>query len=705
MDDVTHLQSGGVSLVLVHSDSALPAVAYWGRAFEADDATLADVVAASRSPRATSEPDAPRMTGIVPEAHQGWFGPTGVVTSRAGRTQFAAYTASAVTRSARSLTAVGRDAAADVAVELRVELTATGVVRARATLRNTGADELAVHGADLVWPIPARATELLDFTGRHAQERRPQRLPLVDGTHLREQRRGRTGPDAATLLFAGVPGFDEGAGEVWGVHLGWSGNQRVWAHRTNGGRGWLGAGELLEPEEISLAAGEAYETPWTYLAYGDGLDDASARIHEMLRARTTHPAVGRPVTLNTWEAVYFDHALTPLLELADLAADIGVERFVLDDGWFSGRRHDRAGLGDWFVDRDVWPDGLTPLVERVRERGMQFGLWFEPEMVNPDSDLARTHPEWILGPATRNPPLARNQLVLNIGDPDAFAYIAERIVDVVTTYRVDFIKWDHNRDLVEPVDRASGRGGVHRQTWAAYRLMAHVREACPWVEIESCSAGGGRIDLGVVEYVDRFWTSDSNDPIERQRIQRGTSMLMPPELLGAHVGAAAAHTSGRVAPLALRAITALVGSFGLEWDVREADSAERAELVGWIAEVKRLRPLVERGRLHRLATLEPVVAQQIVAADRGHAIVTLAALDSLTHIPGAPVRLRGLDPAARYEVVRVLPDGADDPSGRRAQPEWWLERTTWSGAVLMEIGLPMPAFRPFEAGLIELAQA
>jgi alpha-galactosidase len=171
------------------------------------------------------------------------------------------------------------------------------------------------------------------------------------------------------LLFAGAPGFAEDAGEVWGIHLGWSGNQRMWAHRTNGGAGRLGAGELLEPQEIVLQPGDTYETPWTYLAYGSGLDDASARIHAMLRARPTHPPVGRPVTLNTWEAVYFDHSLPPLLELADLAADLGVERFVLDDGWFTGRRHDRAGLGDWFVDAQVWPDGLDPLVAKVRERG------------------------------------------------------------------------------------------------------------------------------------------------------------------------------------------------------------------------------------------------------------------------------------------------------------------------------------------------
>ncbi|MGH3703400.1 MAG: alpha-galactosidase [Agromyces sp.] len=709
-ESVFHLRAGGVSVVIEASGTALPVICHWGRDLGRLDAdALARVAEQARGTRVTSEPDAPVAIGLLPEPKQAWMGPPGLTGDRDGRAGFPDFDAvvsecehvgSATV--AQRLVSTATDAANELAVRLEIELLRSGLLRVRAAVRNDGARRYRLHGLDLALPVPGRAVELLDFSGRHNGERRPQRSRIVDGTHLREQRRGRPGPDATTLLVAGTPDFDFDRGEVWAVHLGWSGDQRLWAHRTNGGRTAVGGGELLLPGELELEPGDEYEMPWLFAAYGEGLDDASARIHEALRARPTHPAVGRPVTLNTWEAVYFDHTLEPLQELADLAAAVGVERFVLDDGWFLGRRHDRAALGDWVVDPVVWPNGLAPLVEHVRELGMQFGIWFEPEMVNPDSELARTHPEWILAPQHRDAPLARHQLVLNVGNPDARAYLRDRIIEIVTAHRIDYIKWDHNRDLVEPVDRATGRAGVHRQTMAVYALIDEIRAACPWLEIESCSAGGGRIDLGIVDRTDRFWTSDSNDPLERQRIQRWTSLLMPPELLGAHVGAATAHVTGRSSSIDFRAITAMVGSFGVEWDIREATAAERASLTGWIAEFVRLRPLIERGRLHRLESEASILAQTVVSADRTHAIATIATIDSPTHLPGPALRLAGLDPDAVYRVARVRPEASDDPTTARRQPDWWTEAGLWPGAVLTEVGLPMPILRPQEAGLIEL---
>ncbi|RZU66640.1 alpha-galactosidase [Microterricola gilva] len=706
----THLTAAGVSVVVTAEPGALPVIAYWGAALgPVDDAALERIATDSRPVRAVSEPDVPLSIGVLPEAKQGWMGFPGIAGHRAGRGSFAdvqhvvsEHTPAETPDAAERVTARGVDVSGRLSVALEIELLPSGVLRTRAAVRNDGEDDYSLAGLDLALPIPGRATELLDFSGRHNGERRPQRSTLVDGTHLRENRRGRTGPDAATLLVAGTPGFDFGRGEVWAIHNAWSGNQRVWAERTNGGRGFLGAGELLHAGEITLRPGQEYSSPWIYASHGDGLDAASARIHSTLRARPSHPPIGRPVTLNTWEAVYFDHSLPPLLELADLAERVGVERFVLDDGWFLGRRHDRAGLGDWLVDESVWPDGLAPLVDHVRGLGMQFGIWFEPEMVNPDSELARAHPDWILSPVHRDAPLARQQLVLNTAHPDAYASLRDRIVGLVTEHRIDYIKWDHNRDLLEPVDRSTGVAGVHAQTLASYRLIDEIRAACPWLEIESCSAGGGRIDLGIVERVDRFWTSDSNDPLERQRIQRWTSLLMPPELLGSHVGAARAHVTGRHSSLTFRAVTALVGSFGVEWDLREASAAELAELTAWIGQVKRLAPLIERGTLHRLETEHAHVAQSIVSDDAGHAIVTLAAIDSPPHIPGPALRLAGLDPERLYRVARVRVEGADDPTSTRAQPAWWNEEIGCPGSVLMWIGLPMPALRPQEAALIEV---
>ena len=406
-----HLSSAGVSVVLATDPQALPAIAYWGAALgELDAATGQRILADMHPVRATSEPDAPLPVGILPEAKQGWMGFPGIAGHRAGQGSFAdvrqvsyQHTPAATPQDAHKVTARGLDVTGQLSVAIDIELLPSGLLRTRASVTNDGGTEYRLEGLDLALPIPGRATELLDLTGRHNGERRPQRRSLVDGTHLRENRRGRTGPDAATLLFAGTPGFDFARGEVWAIHNAWSGNQRVWAERTNGGRCFLGAGELLHSGEIALAPGGGYTSPWLYASYGEGLDEVSGRIHTMLRARPEHPPVGRPVTLNTWEAVYFDHSLPPLVELAELAARVGVERFVLDDGWFLGRRHDRAGLGDWFIDPYVWENGLTPLVEHVRSLGMQFGIWFEPEMVNPDSELARNHPDWIRARSTATP--------------------------------------------------------------------------------------------------------------------------------------------------------------------------------------------------------------------------------------------------------------------------------------------------------------
>jgi alpha-galactosidase len=386
-------------------------------------------------------------------------------------------------------------------------------------------------------PIPAHATELLDLSGRWCRERHPQRHPLPLGSWVRESRRGRTGHDATLGLLAGTPGFGSRHGEVWAVHVAWSGNHLSYAERWPSGEGVLGGGELLLPGEVELAPGEEYATPWVYAAWSPrGLDGVAAAFHGHLRARPGHPGPDRPrpVVLNTWEAVYFDHDLDRLKALADTAAELGVERFVLDDGWFRHRRDDTAGLGDWYVDETVWPQGLAPLVGHVRALGMQFGLWVEPEMVNPDSDLFRAHPDWVLQTGGRLPPAARNQQVLDLANPDAFEHVRSRLDALLSEYDIAYLKWDHNRDLVDAGHQ--GRAGVHAQTLAVYRLLDELRAAHPGVEIESCSSGGARVDLGILERTDRVWASDCNDALERQAIQRWTGLLLPPELIGTHVG-------------------------------------------------------------------------------------------------------------------------------------------------------------------------
>jgi alpha-galactosidase len=396
------------------------------------------------------------------------------------------------------------------------------------------------------------------------------------------------------------------------------------------------------------------------------------------------------VVLNTWEAVYFDHRLDRLTELADIAAELGVERFVLDDGWFRGRRDDTAGLGDWFVDEGVWPGGLGPLVEHVRRRGMEFGLWVEPEMVNPDSDLARAHPDWVLP----GPPW-RHQQGLDLTRPEAWAYVLERLDALVGEYAIDFLKWDHNRDLV---------GGAHFQALAAYRLLDELRALHPRLEIESCSSGGARADLAILARTDRIWASDTNDALERQAIQRWTGLLLPPELVGAHVGPPRAHTTGRTHALSFRAATGLFGHFGIEWDVSAASDAEREGLAGAIAFYKRVRALLHSGEVVRADLADPALALHgVVAQDRGEAVFAYVQLDtSASERPGA-VRLPGLDPERSYRVETVPLAGG--PSIQDVVPPPWLEDLVVSGRALAGGGLQMPSLAPEQALVLHLTAA
>ncbi len=322
------------------------------------------------------------------------------------------------------------------------------------------------------------------------------------------------------------------------------------------------------------------------------------------------------MVLNTWEAVYFDHDPAALAELAELAAAIGIERFVVDDGWFTGRRDDTSSLGDWEVDRDVWPDGLGPLARRVHELGMEFGLWFEPEMVNLDSELAREHPEWLFD-AGHGPGLpSRYQHVLDLGHPEAFEHVLEQVSRLVADLGIDAIKWDHNRYLLDAGHTPDGRPGVRAQTLAVYRMMAELRRRHPELEIESCASGGGRIDLGVLEYCARVWPSDCNDPHERLEVQRWTGLLVPPEMQGTHIGAEVSHTTHRSHPLDYRAEKAIWGNLGVEMNLLEADDAERSVLARWIEFHKEHRALLHSGVVVHADLADDALRLEGVVADR-----------------------------------------------------------------------------------------
>ncbi len=642
----------GTALILFPRAGALPAV--WAGPVPAagidpdDAAALLAVV---------------RPCTLLPEHGEGWFGRPGLAGHRlgsapgdpvaAGRDWSPLFQPVRSEHDGTRARVEAEDTAAGLRLVTEVEAVPGGAIRARQALTNTGSLPYVVDSLEVVFPLPARVGEVLDFTGRPMAERIPQRHRIGDGLWLREGRRGHTGHDSATVLIAGVPGFTFSSGEAYGLHVAWSGNtvHRVepvpsglgtadGGARMQPGVTTIGGGELLLPGEIALASGESYATPWVYLtATRAGLDGLSAQFHGYLRALPAHPRSPRPVNLNVWEAVYFRHDFATLAALADIASDIGVERYVLDDGWFTGRRSDRAGLGDWQVDEHVWPGGLHRLARYVRARGMQFGLWIEPEMVNPDSGLYRAHPDWILAAGQRRPPLQRHQLVLDLTRPEVSGYLLERISALISEFE---------------------------------------------------------IDLAMLERVQRVWTSDMTDALARQSIQRWTGQLVPPEYLGAHISAPFSHQTGRYMPLSLRCATALFGHFGIEWDLTEASDEDLAELAAWIRLYKQHRALIHAGRMVRVDTPDDTAWMHgVVAADASAALMSYVQLDEPRNDQPVALRVPGLDPRRRYRVTEATP-GARLPR-RAGLADSSVRGVEAAGAALAEIGLAIPPQRTLTA--------
>jgi len=711
--NIVHLTGGEVSCV-IDALGAVPRILHWGGRLGVDD--VATLAATAEPSVAYSSFDAARRFSLFPVSGEGWSGSPAIEWHRAGTHADPQLVVSQVSTSQAAADGTFSaveialwDAGADALVTVSLTLDAFGVLRARQTVSST-----AQHGSPLdlaalrfVMPLPTTAVEITDLTGRWTRERSPQRIPVSDGAHRRSTRRGRPGHDAPLVTMVGTQNFQFRTGQVWAAHSAWSGDSDVSVERIPEGAGVHGAvvaiGELLAPGDIRLAAGETYEAPDVVLAWSDaGIDGISAALHGYARALDAHPASPRLLTLNTWEAVYFDHDPDALIRLAEVAAKVGVERFVLDDGWFEGRSNDRSGLGDWFVDTDKWPNGVQELSDAVHGQGMEFGLWFEPEMVNPESGLARLHPDWLLGNRA-NAARWRHQLVLDLTNPEVGRYLLERIDDAVRSIGVDYIKWDHNRELHGAVSHDGGAPAVHRQTRAFYALLDAVRELHPSLEIESCAAGGARVDLGILSRVQRVWASDTNDPVERQTIQRWTSVLVPPEVMGSHIGPERAHTTGRSSSLQFRMATALFGHAGIEWDLTTCSDAELASISNWASVYKELRPLLHAGRTVR-ADLddEGSILHGVVSMLGDQGLFAWVRVSTSRGGSSSRVRIPGLIPSVRYAVV-VREDFGPASRHQVADPAWMAspESFTASGSFLAEVGLPLPILNPGAAMLFE----
>ena len=566
-------------------------------------------------------------------------------------------------------------------------------------IRNQGDHTVTIDKcAAATLPLDQDVSKVVGFTGRWANEFQTEEIPLFSGAYVRENRTGRTSHHSFPGLIAKTEQTTESAGHCWGFHLGWSGNHEIRVERAPDGQNTVQMGELFLPGEVRLSPGEVYATPAVFAAYSEhGLSVLSQRFQSFTRKRILKSSTRekpRPVHYNTWEAVYFDHDVETLKTLADKAAAVGIERFVLDDGWFGSRRSDQSGLGDWYVSTEVYPERLAPLIDHVIGLGMEFGLWFEPEMVNPDSDLFRKHPDWVLHCEGVDQVPFRNQLALDLTRHEVSAYLFSRIDALLSEYQISYIKWDMNRDLHHP--GSQGRAVAGAQTHAVYALMQKVRDAHPHVEIESCSSGGGRADYGVLARTDRIWTSDSNDALDRQLIQRGASHFFPVEVLGSHVGPRTCHITGRKLSMELRVATALFGHMGVELNLLKAPDYELETLADGIALYKALRQRLHSGSFFRLDTPAHTNAVSVVAEDQSSALLSWCQLTGHRETEPGRIRFVGLDPAACYRLRIIWPAPAKTPTTPSIIDVADLNGagTVYSGEALMTIGLQAPVLLP-----------
>ena len=684
------LEDQSQSLILAAHGDDLAEIVYWGpRLPEGSDLKM--IAGASRMDVTGGMLDAVPPLSICPEARRTFPGQPGLSLADAtGKALLPRFTFDRVEESNQALSLHYRDAEHGLRYQAQFELTRkTGMIRAQASLISERPISVNWLSAP-VFPAPQNGQDMIDFHGRWIGEFQTSRTPWSAGARLRDNPTGRTGHEYFPGLILPCTGATNTQGSAYAFHYGWSGGHKMLAEELPDGRRQIQWGHATGSRRNP---GTRFETAPLYAVFSDqGINGCAVTFQRHLRdeiLRPPAPARPRPVHYNCWEAVYFDHDHATLCDIASQAAALGAERFVLDDGWFGKRDDDTSSLGDWTIDARKYPDGLMPLIEHVHAAGMTFGIWFEPEMINPDSDLFRAHPDWVLG--DRDQVLGRQQMVLNIALPEVQAYLYERISAVLAHHPIDYVKWDHNRVLPEP-DSA--------QAEAVYTLFDRLRADFPQVEFESCSSGGGRIDFGILSRTHRVWLSDSNDPIERLRIQHEAALFLPMVVTGSHVGPRTCHTSGRVTDIRLRAWVAAQRHMGFEMDPREL-TEEEADILRQVTRWwKDNRHWTERADILRLDSDDPAVIAELQRAEDGSRFVAFSGLrEPSAQILPRPMRLAGLEPDAHYEI-RLL-NREDAPGLSRGSPLLKTGTATLSGQYLMHQGITLPWTFPQSIWVIE----
>ena len=554
------------------------------------------------------------------------------------------------------------DACARLAVRLTYVVFASADVIARSVeIVNNGAQPVTLEKASsAVLDLPPGDWELLHFHGRHCMERQPERVPLFHGTLSLSSTRGMSSHQHNPFVILCDRCACEESGDCCGIMLLYSGNHKTEVERDQFDSVRVVTGIHDEGFAWQLGAGESFQTPEVILSFADGLTALSHRFHDFIRSsilRGAYQNRRRPVLINNWEATYFDITEEKVLAIAAKARSLGIELFVLDDGWFQNRSDDNAGLGDWEVDRKKLPHGLDGLIAQINGMGMQFGLWLEPEMVSEGSALLSAHPDWALRCPGRAPSMSRCQLVLDLSRAEVQEYLYDKIAGLITNYPISYIKWDFNRSVSDVYSHALPRerqGEVmHRYYLGLYRLMERLTARFPQVLFEGCAGGGGRFDAGMLCYFPQIWCSDNTDPVARLMIQYGTSFGYPSCTVGAHVSASPNHQTGRHTPQATRGVVAMAGVPGYELDLTRLTEAECREIAEQVRRCRETEALVREGVHYRLSGMREMAryaAWEYVSRDGTRAVLNLVVTDPAAN--GMPVHIKpkGLIPDARYRV-------------------------------------------------------
>jgi len=506
--------------------------------------------------------------------------------------------------------------------------------------------------------LPNGTNELTYVSGAWAREFTTQRERLPHGTQIIESRSLQTGHVTNPIFLINRPGQAwEESGTVYFGQLAYSGSWQIAFEQLPTGDVRIHAGYNPFDFQLELAPGERHVTPAFVIGVSsNGWGGASRRMHafaqERVLPRSPQGPRFRPVLYNSWEATYFNLSYESQAELARKAAAIGVELFCVDDGWFGSRRSDNAGLGDWVVRPDAFPNGLEPLVQEVHRLGMKFGLWVEPEMVNPDSDLYRQHPGWVLHFPGRDRTESRNQLILDFGREEVVDYILARLDELVNRYSIAFFKWDMNRLTTEP-GSVAGKAIWRKHVEGVYRIMDRLRQKYPSLDIQSCSGGGGRVDLGILGRTDQVWVSDNTDAFDRIRIQEGVSLAYPARCMEAWVTHEHNHITQRTTPLSLRFDVAMRGALGIGSSLNELSEAALAEYASYIAYYKRIRHVIQEGVLYRLERLEEFQASviQYVLPNGQEAVYSVVIRDHQVGSFRPAALLKGLNSRAPYVAL------------------------------------------------------